>query len=91
MLFDWNAKKAAANVSKHGVAFEEAATVFGDPLAITIPDPDHSHEEFRFLTMGRSADGRLLVVSHADGNDDAVRLISARVPTRRERRNYEDQ
>jgi uncharacterized DUF497 family protein len=71
------------------VLFEEAATVFGDPLALTGYDPDHSEEEERFITMGLSIDGRLLVVSHTD-RDERIRIISARVASRAERRDYED-
>ena len=89
MEFEWDPDKAAGNLTKHGVAFAEAGTVFGDPLAITYFDPDHSDEEDRFLTFGQSSDGRLLVVSHADcGNN--TRIISARVATRRERKIYEE-
>jgi hypothetical protein len=77
------------NSRKHGVTFREAATVFGDPLAITFNDPDHSIEEDRYLTFGVSRFGRLLVVSHGDCGD-MVRIISARQVTRRERRIYEE-
>lgn len=87
--FEWDQNKADANVRKHGVSFEEAATVFGDPLSLTAYDPDHSLEEDRFITMGTSSDGRLLLVSHTD-RDDRIRLISARVATKRERRAYEN-
>jgi uncharacterized protein len=89
VIFEWDAVKAARNLRKHGVSFLEAATVFGDPLAVTYNDPDHSEVEQRFLTLGRSADGRLLVVSHADG-DENVRVISARKATPRERQHYEE-
>ena len=64
MKFEWDPKKAAANVQKHGVAFQEAATVFGDPLAITFDDPDHSKDEYRHMTFGLSLQKRLIVVSH---------------------------
>ncbi len=87
MQFEWDAKKAAENLAKHGVSFDEASTVFGDPLAGTILDPRHSTEE-RFITIGFSASQRLIVVAHAD-RDDRVRIISARRATWRERRNYE--
>ena len=73
----------------HGVSFHEAATVFGDPLAITYDDPDHSEDEDRFLTFGHSALGRLLVVSHTD-REDRTRIISARTATRKERKQYEE-
>jgi uncharacterized DUF497 family protein len=88
MDFEWDQQKAARNVAKHGVSFYEAATVFGDPLAMTYYDPDHSQDEDRFLTFGHSDAGHLLVVSHTD-RDDRVRIISARRATRRERKAYE--
>jgi uncharacterized DUF497 family protein len=89
MRLAWDDAKAIANVAKHGVSFHEAATVFGDPLAITYPDPDHSMGEERYITFGRSARGRLLVVAHME-RQDAVRPISAGLATRRERRIYEE-
>jgi uncharacterized DUF497 family protein len=88
MEFEWNPDKATGNLAKHGVSFGEAATLFGDPLAITFADPDHSDDEDRFLTFGHSAEGHLLVVSHTD-RDDRMRIISARRATRKERRVYE--
>jgi uncharacterized DUF497 family protein len=88
MEFEWDLEKAARNLAKHGVPFAEAATVFGDPLAITFGDPDHSDDEDRFLTFGHSAEGHLLVVSHTD-REDRTRIISARRATRKERRIYE--
>lgn len=88
MDFEWNESKAARNLRDHGVSFEEATTVFGDPLAITYPDPEHSDEEDRFLTFGLTSDGRFIVVSHTDRNDK-IRPISAREMTRKERRDYE--
>jgi uncharacterized protein len=88
--FEWDPKKAEHNVKKHGVTFEEAATVFGDPLAATVPDPRHSVEENRFVTMGQSAENRLVVVAHIDRSEQ-VRIISARLATRRERRKYESE
>ncbi len=88
MKFQWDSDKASSNVRKHSVSFEEAVTVFGDPLAITISDPDHSVGEFRFLTTGQSRLQRLLVVSHIE-REGEVRLISARLATRQERRSYE--
>jgi len=75
--FQWDPRKAAANLAKHAVSFDEASTVFGDPLAGTVPDPEHSTDEARFVTIGRSARGRLIVVTHADRGDD-LRIISAR-------------
>ena len=88
MTFQWNPDKASSNIKKHGVSFEEAVTVFGDPLAITIADPAHSVGEFRFLTIGRSRLQRLLVVSHTE-REGEVRLISTRLATRQEKRSYE--
>lgn len=90
MEFEWDRKKAVANDGKHGVSFEEAATVFGDPLAITFHDPDHSLEEERHVTFGMSRPGRLLVVSHADRSGN-TRIISARLMTRQERTIYEEE
>ena len=88
MNFEWDESKAASNISKHGVSFDEATTIFGDPLAITFPDPMHSAEEDRFLTFGRSSSGRFVVVAHTD-RADRIRLISAREMTRKERSDYE--
>lgn len=89
MEFEWDRDKAARNLAKHGVEFAEAATVFGDPLAITFHDPDHSDDEDRFLTFGHSIAERLLVVSHTE-RGDATRIISARAATRRERKIHEE-
>ena len=88
--FDWDKKKAAVNLAKHKVSFEEAATVFGDPLSDTFDDPDHSAEEQRFLIIGYSVSDRLLFVSHTD-DGETVRIISAREPTRGERKSYEQE
>lgn len=88
MTFQWNPDKASSNAKKHGVSFEEAVTVFGDPLAVTISDPEHSVGEFRFLTIGQSRLQRLLVVSHTE-QECEVRLSSARLATRQEKRKYE--
>jgi uncharacterized protein len=87
--FEWDPDKAASNAAKHGVSFEEAATVFGDPLSLTVYDPDHSQDEDRYITMGSSVDHRLLLVSHTD-REDRIRIISARLTTRRERKAYEN-
>ena len=89
MEFEWNPRKAAANVRKHNVAFQEAATVFGDPLAITFEDPDHSMNENRHITFGLSLQNRLLVVSHTQ-RADRTRIISARLMDRKERTIYEE-
>jgi uncharacterized DUF497 family protein len=85
---EWDEEKAAANVSKHGVSFEEAATVFDDRLATTILDPDHSIGEERWLTRGQSSQGRLLVVWHTN-RGSAIRIVGARLATPNERRTYE--
>ena len=90
LRFEWDDEKAKANLAKHGVAFEEAATVFSDPLSSTIDDPDHSTTEDRFVTIGRSVADRVIVVIHTD-REDQVRLISARTATPRERRAYEEE
>jgi uncharacterized DUF497 family protein len=87
--FEWDPAKAKANFGKHGVAFDEACTSFHDPLSRTIDDPDHSEDEPRFITLGRSQQGALLVVCHCD-RTDKIRIISARPATRRERKQYED-
>ena len=89
MRFEWDEDKAARNVAKHGVSFLEAATVFGDPLSNTFDDPDHSAEEHRFIIFGTSEQGRILVVAHTD-DGETVRIISAREPTRGERKFYEE-
>ena len=88
LRFEWDGGKAAANLKKHGVSFEEATTIFSDPLSLTISDPDHSASEARFLDLGMSHQGRFLVVSYTERGDD-IRIISARVATRRERRTHE--
>lgn len=89
MDFEWNRTKAAANKRKHGVTFEEAATIFGDRLALTFADPDHSIDEERWLTFGVSSHRRLLVVSHTEQHD-RLRIISAREATRHEHKIYEE-
>ena len=89
LTFEWDQKKASSNLQKHGVSFEEAATAFGDPLSLTIPDPDHSLEEDRFVLIGESQKERLLVVAHAE-RSDTIRIISARLATRGERKSYEE-
>jgi len=88
LKFEWDDAKAQVNLAKHGVSFEEAASVFGDPLALTFPDPDHSLGEKRWLTFGVSQSGRLLVVAHTE-RGRAIRIISARKATRHERGIYE--
>jgi uncharacterized DUF497 family protein len=88
-LFEWDPDKEAANRRRHGVSFDEAKTAFSDPLAVTMPDPDHSANETRFLLLGTSNHGRLLLVAHTD-RGQRVRIISARPASRRERRTYEE-
>ncbi len=88
MRFEWDPEKATLNRSKHGVTFDEAGTVFFDPLAATFADPEHSVDEFRFITIGWSTDRRLLLVSHTEGGD-MIRIISARQATPRERKRHE--
>ena len=90
MRFTWDPKKAASNRRKHGVGFPEAATAFQDPLSITVPDPDHSGTEERFVLIGHSERERLLVVVHAERHAEEIRIISARPATRSERRQYEE-
>jgi uncharacterized DUF497 family protein len=89
MDFEWDPQKAEVNLTKHAVSFQEASTVFGDPLSLTIPDPDHSDDEQRFILLGQSYSGRLLVVIHTQ-RGAGVRIIGARLATRRERRSYEE-
>ena len=87
--FEWDEKKARSNTEKHGVLFEDAATIFADALSLTIPDPRHSQAEDRFVTIGHSNRGKLLVVVHTD-RGNKIRIIIARPASRRERRSYEE-
>ena len=89
MDFEWDKAKASANVKKHGVSFEEAVSALRDDLAATARDLAHSMSEFRFITFGVSASGRLLAVAHTE-RGNRVRIISARLATRMERRIYEE-
>lgn len=89
MKFEWDVPKARDNLGKHGVSFDEGATVFLDPLALSGPDPDHSLGETRFVTFGVSSLGHLLAVSPTY-RPEAIRLISARRATRAERKLYEE-
>lgn len=89
LTFEWDPSKAAENARKHGVTFEEAASVFADPLSLTVPDTLHSDDEDRFVTVGHSSSGKVLVVVHTE-RGDRFRLIGARPATRRERRTYEN-
>lgn len=86
--FEWDPIKANKNLEKHNVSFKEAATVFADPLAETFYDPDHSFDEDRYISIGNSEFGRTLVVVFTDKND-IIRLISARISTKREQKHYE--
>jgi uncharacterized DUF497 family protein len=89
MEFEWDKDKAASNLKKHKVSFDEAGTVFGDTLSRTFADPDHSIDEDRYVTIGASDRGRVLIVSHTN-RGNRVRIISARIATRRERKAYEE-
>ena len=89
MKFEWNQKKAASNLSKHGVAFEEALTVFADPLARIFDDEDHSTEEQREIIIGHSVNHRLLLVCFA-AQEGSTRILSARKATKQERKDYEE-
>ena len=87
--FEWDDEKAKKNIKKHGVSFEEAATIFNDPRIATISDPDHSEEEERFVSLGKSFIQRLLSVIHTE-RSERIRLISARKATKTERKIYEN-
>ena len=89
LVFEWDPRKATLNRKSHGVTFEEASTAFGDPLSITVPDPDHSRGERRYVTIGVSATGAALVVCHTD-RSGKIRIISARRATKQERRAYQE-
>lgn len=89
LTFEWDPRKDAVNRTKHGVAFDEGSTVFGDPLAWFQPDHTHSEDEARFLLLGRSSRDRLLAVLFTDRGEELIRIISARSATARERRRYE--
>jgi len=88
--YEWDEQKAQANLRKHQVSFDEAETVFDDPLAVTIPDPDHSQAEVRFVDIGQSDKGRVLVVTYTE-RGKKTRLINARIATRTERIKYEEE
>ena len=89
LAFEWDPRKAASNLAKHDVSFEEAATAFGDPLSISIHDASHLNLEPRFVLLGLSRPGRLLVVVHTE-RGHTIRLLSARQATRKERHSYEE-
>jgi uncharacterized DUF497 family protein len=90
MQFEWNPEKAELNLKKHEVDFSEAETVFGDPLAKIFYDDEHSFDEKREIIIGQSVQNRLLVVSFTERENDTIRIISARVATPKERRDYEN-
>jgi uncharacterized DUF497 family protein len=90
VTFEWDPAKARLNRRKHDVTFQEAASVFDDALSLTYSDPDHSSTESRFITMGRSSAGKILIIAHTDFND-SIRIISAREASRREKRHYEEE
>ncbi len=89
LTFEWDSRKARMNLAKHGISFEEASTVFADARSLTIPDPVHSELEHRFITVGISHRGKLMVVVHTERGDN-IRIISARRASRRERKSYEE-
>ncbi len=91
MNFEWHSAKAESNLKKHGVSFEEAATVFDDPMHLTLRDKRHSILEERYTSIGKSERGRILTISYIEEEDDLIRLISARQSTRRERKAYEEE
>ena len=89
LTFEWDSNKAASNLEKHGVSFEEAKTIFSDDYARLIADPDHSDDEDRFIILGNSIHARILVVCHCVREHDSIRIISARKADKRERKTYE--
>lgn len=88
MDFEWDNRKSSDNVEKHGISFHEAASVFGDTLSVTVYDPDHSHSEHRFITIGMSINSRIIMVAHTE-TGGSIRIISARKLTKKEREEYE--
>jgi uncharacterized DUF497 family protein len=88
--FEWDNRKAAKNLKKHGVSFQEAASVFGDPLAMTFEDPDHSIDEHRLLTFGTTRNGKMVTLSHTE-RDGSMRIISTRLMQKHEREIYEEE
>lgn len=91
MDFEWDLDKEQSNQRKHGISFLEASTVFGDPMELTIYNPDHSEGEYRFLSMGRASSGRLLVVSYTEREENRIRIINARLATVAEKKRYESE
>ena len=90
MIYEWDPTKAAANLTKHKVSFDEATSVFTDPLALTFDDPDHSLDEKRFITIGTSSKQRIMFLAHADRGEDHVRIIHARPATKTEAHAYQE-
>jgi uncharacterized DUF497 family protein len=90
LRFEWGKDKAAANLKKHGVSFEEASTVFSDPLAYIFDDEEHSEEEAREIIIGHSANNRLLLTCFVERAEDVIRIFSARPATKKERKDYEE-
>jgi len=89
LFFEWDGNKARSNLSKHSISFEEASTAFGDPNSLTITDPGHSSDEDRYVLLGRSYRGKIMVVVHTERGEN-IRIISARLANRKERRTYEE-
>ena len=89
LIFQWDQRKALVNLRKHGVSFQEACSAFGDPLSVTIPDPEHSRGERRYILVGETVGHKLVAVSHTE-RKSSIRIISVRLATRAERRSYED-
>ncbi len=90
MRFEWDKEKAKSNIKKHKITFDEAVTIFYDPVSATFTDPDHSINEYRFITIGCSNQGKLLVVCHID-RDEVIRIISVRQATPKERKKHENE
>ena len=90
MIYQWDPKKASRNSAKHKVSFDEAATVFTDPFALTFDDPDHSIDERRFITIGTSDRQRILFLGHVDRGEDHIRIVHARPATRTEAHDYQE-
>ena len=89
LTFEWDERKADDNLRKHGVSFDEAKTVFNDPFSVTIYDPDHSRDEQRYIDIGLSSKGRLIVVSYTETREK-IRIINSREATKKEEREYEN-
>jgi len=90
VIYEWDPRKARANLKKHDITFDEALTVFSDPFALTFDDPDHSADERRLITLGLSGKNRIVFLAHADTADDRIRIISARKATKTEAHAYQE-